>query len=438
MNAALIVVDTVVAVYSLAAKRLSTTLVTGPMLFTAVGVMIGPKAFDLVDLTLSNDDVELLLNTTLAVVLFVDATHINLTSMRRGWSGPARLLLLSFPAMLVFGYAIGWALFPSLGIFAVAAIATILAPTDAALGQAVITNPKVPLGIRQTLSVESGLNDGLALPVLITILAVAQADAAADPAHVLVDELVKEVGFGLLAGLGIGLLATGAIWTAKRMSLPITGVAVSVASLGALVAAAGAAQAMGGSVLIAAFVAGLAVAPQIQSFGHEASAFSEEVVVILTLLAFVVFGGGILSSQLSSLSWQVALYAILSLAVLRPLAVAVGAIGSGATTQTIAFVGWFGPRGLASILFVAVIVRKAPDLDGLATILSVMTWTVAASIVAHGLTAWPGSNAYARWATRNPELIEDGPEHRTLPEDALRQRTVDFPAIEIDGSHGAP
>ncbi len=433
MNAALIVIGTVVAVYPLVAKRLSTTLVTSPMLFTAVGVMIGPKALDLVDLTLSNDDVELLLNITLAVVLFVDATHINLTAVRRGWSGPARLLLVSFPVMLVLGYAIGWALFPSLGIFAVAAIATILAPTDAALGQAVITNPKVPLGVRQNLSVESGLNDGLALPVLIAILAVAQADGAADPAQVLVEELVKEVGFGLLAGLGIGLLAAGAIWTAKRMSLPITGIAVSVASLGALVAAAGTAQAMGGSVLIAAFVAGLAIAPQIQSFGHEASAFPEEVVVILTLLAFVVFGGGILSAEIASLNWQVALYAILSLAVLRPLAVAVGAIGSGAATQTVAFIGWFGPRGLASILFVAVVVRKAPDLDGLATILSVMTWTVAASIVAHGMTAWPGSDAYARWATLNPELIEDGPEHRTLPKSALRQRGVDSPAIETDG-----
>ncbi|MBG7603852.1 MAG: cation:proton antiporter [Actinobacteria bacterium] len=433
MNAALIVIGTVVVFYSLAAKRLSTTLVTGPMVFTAVGVMIGPKALDLVDLTLSNDDVEFLLNTTLAVVLFVDATHINLTAVRRSWSGPARLLFVSFPVMLVLGYAIGWALFPTLGVFAIAAIATILAPTDAALGQAVITNPKVPLGVRQTLSVESGLNDGLALPVLIAILAVAQADTAADPAHVLVDELVKEVGFGLLAGLGAALLAAGAVWTAKRMSLPITGIAVSIASLGALVAAAGTAQAMGGSVLIAAFVAGLAMAPQIQSFGHEASAFPEEVVVILTLLAFVVFGGGILSAEIASLNWQVALYAILSLAVLRPLAVAVGAIGSGAAPQTITFIGWFGPRGLASILFVAVVARKAPDFEGLATIFSVMTWTVAASIVAHGLTAWPGSNAYARWATDHPTLIEDGPEHRTLPEDALRPRAVDSLAAETDG-----
>ena len=126
MHAALIVIGTVVVFYSLAAKRLSTTLVTGPMVFTAVGVMIGPKALDLVELTLSNDDVEFLLNTTLAVVLFVDATHINLTAVRRCWSGPARLLFVSFPAMLVLGYAIGWAFFPTLGVFAIAAIAAIL------------------------------------------------------------------------------------------------------------------------------------------------------------------------------------------------------------------------------------------------------------------------------------------------------------------------
>lgn len=430
MNAALIVVGGVVVLYSLAAKRLSTTPVTGPMLFTAVGVLIGPKVLDLVDLSLSNDNVEVLLNTTLAVVLFVDATHIDLTALSRDWSGPARLLLISFPVMLMLGFVAGWALFPSIGIFAVALIATILAPTDAALGQAVLTNPKVPLGVRQTLSVESGLNDGLALPVLLAVLAVSQADEAVDPTQVLVDELVKEVGLGLVAGLGVGLLAAGAVWMAKRMSLPLSGIGVSVAALGALAVAAGSAEAMGGSILIAAFTAGLAMAPQLQPFGHDVSALPEEAVVVLTLLAFVVFGGGILSLQFGSLDWRVALYAVLTLVVLRPIAIAIGAIGSGAATQTIAFVGWFGPRGLASILFVSVVIRKSPGVEGLDTILTVMTWTVTASIFAHGLSAWPGSDAYARWVADHPDEIAQGPEHRTLPEGAIQGPAVGPVAIE--------
>jgi NhaP-type Na+/H+ or K+/H+ antiporter len=418
MNDVLIVIGGVVAIYMLVAPRLSVTMVTGPIVFTAVGLLIGPKGFDLIDLSLDNGSVEALLTTTLAVVLFIDAAQVDVSALRRGWSAPARLLAVSFPVMLLLGFGAGYLIFDGMGLFAIAAIAVVLAPTDAALGQAVVSNPRVPLAVRQTLSVESGLNDGLALPVLLTVLAVAEAEGSTDPTQVLVDELVKEVGWGLVAGVGVAAIAIIVIRLAQRLSREPDGVAVSVAALGALAASAGLAQALHGSVLIAAFVAGLAFAPTLKSFGHSAFEFPENVVEILTLIAFVVFGGLMLSEELDSLDWKIALYAVLSLAVLRPIATAIGAFRSGAAVQTVGFIGWFGPRGLASILFVAIVVRKSPGFEHLDVVNSVMTWTVVLSVVAHGMTAWPGSNAYARWAEAHPDQIGEASEGVELSDDA--------------------
>ncbi|MGI9642772.1 MAG: cation:proton antiporter, partial [Acidimicrobiia bacterium] len=175
MGWSLIALGTILVVVALADRCMSTSSVTGPLVFTAAGVLIGPEVFGVADLSLDDSGIETLLTLTLALVLFVDATHINLSALRRQWADPVRLLLLAFPLMLVLGFGLGVVLLGGLSIFAVAAISTILAPTDAALGQAVVTSEQVPLGVRQTLSVESGLNDGLALPILIAVLAVARA-----------------------------------------------------------------------------------------------------------------------------------------------------------------------------------------------------------------------------------------------------------------------
>jgi NhaP-type Na+/H+ or K+/H+ antiporter len=422
VNDVLIVVGAVVVLFALAAERLGRSVITGPLVFTAIGLLIGPEATNLVDLDLDTEAVELLLTTALAVVLFVDATHINVRALRRGATTPARLLLIGFPAMLAAGFVAGVAVFPAISLVAVAAIATVLAPTDAALGQAVISNPKVPLGIRQCLSVESGLNDGLALPVLFTVIAIGQAEEADEPARVLLEHLAREIGFGLVAGIAVGVLTVLAIRAADRLGLAPSAAAVGLASFGALAVAAGLALALEGSLMIGAFVVGIIVGPTVSRRGPGAHVFGENLAEVLTMLSFIVFGGVILSSELDSLSWQVALYAVLSLAVLRPLTVLLATVDDHDTPATIAFIGWFGPRGLASILFVATISGDSPEFPDLPMITSVMTWTVLLSIVAHGLTAWPLSNRYAQYCDANPDMMDASPSMRPLPTDVISER----------------
>jgi NhaP-type Na+/H+ or K+/H+ antiporter len=419
MSHTLIIVGVVVLLYAVAAERVARSVVTGPMIFTAIGLAIGPKGLDLVDISFADPSVESLLNTTLAVVLFVDATHIDVRMLRRNASTPARLLLIGFPAMLVVGFVVGIGIFPGVSVVAVAAIATILAPTDAALGQAVITNPKVPLGIRQSLSVESGLNDGLALPVLLTVVAVSVAEESSETWQVLVENLAEELGWGVLAGVGIGLFAIITMRVARGIGLAPSATAVGLASIGALAATIGIAEALHGSQMIAAFVAGLMIGPTIRPRGEGAYTFGENLAEILTLLAFVVFGAVLVSDQLDTLTWQIGLYAVLSLAVLRPLTVLIATIGTGDSPATIAFLGWFGPRGLASILFVSTIVSDTPEFEDLDTVTAVMTWTVFLSIVAHGLTAWPASNRYATYCMDHPATMEESPAMTPLPEEIL-------------------
>jgi NhaP-type Na+/H+ or K+/H+ antiporter len=421
MSDALIVIGIVVIVYGLAAERLGRTVITGPLVFTAIGLAIGPKGADLVELDLDTIAVESVLNTALAVVLFVDATHVKVRALRRGASTPARLLLIGMPAMLAVGFVAGIGIFPDISLVAVAAIATILAPTDAALGQAVISNTRVPMGIRQSLSVESGLNDGLALPVLFTVLAIARAEESTDPWEVLLTNLSEEVGYGILAGVAIGALAVFSIRLAGRMNLAASPSAIGLASIGALAATVGLAQQLHGSLLIGAFVAGLVIGPTLSPVGESAFVFGENLAEVMTLIAFVVFGGVILTSEIDTLTWEIALYAVVTLVVLRPLTVVLAMLGSGNDARTLAFLGWFGPRGLASILFVSTITRDSPDFADLATVTSVMTWTVLFSVVAHGLTAWPGSNLYGDFCAER-DAMQENPAMRPLPIDALVTR----------------
>jgi NhaP-type Na+/H+ or K+/H+ antiporter len=398
-------------------------MITGPMIFTAIGLVIGPEGLDLVDVPLASTSLDTLLNATLAVVLFVDATHINVRALRRSASTPARLLMIGFPAMLAVGTLAGVLIFPAIGFVAILAIATILAPTDAALGQAVITNPKVPIGIRQSLSVESGLNDGLALPVLFTVLAVGKAEESDDTWQVLIEHIVDEVGWGLVAGVGVGLFAVIAIRVASRVGLAPSATACGLATMGALAATVGMAETLGGSALIAAFVAGIVIGPTIRPLGENAYSFGENASEVLTLLAFIVFGAVIVSDQLDTLDWQIALYAVLSLAVLRPVTVWLATLGSGHNLMSVAFMGWFGPRGLASILFVTTIVADSPEFQDLETISAVMTWTVLFSIVAHGLSAWPASNRYSAFCEANPDKMDESPAMQPLPDEILAGRT---------------
>jgi NhaP-type Na+/H+ or K+/H+ antiporter len=306
------------------------------------------------------------------------------------------------------GWGLALLLFSDLSVWEAGLIAVILAPTDAALGQAVISNPRVPQRIRQALNIESGLNDGLALPVFFVVLEAAQASEASLGAGSLVREIVSQVFIAAAVGVALGWLAARLIlWTAERdwMAPAWSKVAMLAVALGAWVFGDG----LGGSGFLAAWIAGLVIGRELRETQPGIGEFTEDTSHVLTLLSFFVFGAFVLGDVTDGITWQVALYAVLSLTAIRILPVAVAMSGSGLRSQSVLYLGWFGPRGLASIILVATIVEES-ELAGSETITLVMAATVGLSIYAHGASAWWGSNRYADWYESQGDHAAELPE----------------------------
>ena len=194
------IVAAFVVAYAIVSARLSTTLITGPIVFVSFGLIVGPEALDVVDLSLDNEVVRTLAELTLVLVLYTDASRIDFRVLRRSSQIPLRLLFLGLPLTIALGAGFGALLFDGLDLWEVALLAAVLAPTDAALGQAVVTNPRVPVRIRQALNVESGLNDGIAVPFIIFFVAGAAATEELQSTGFWIEFALKQIGFGLLVG----------------------------------------------------------------------------------------------------------------------------------------------------------------------------------------------------------------------------------------------
>jgi NhaP-type Na+/H+ or K+/H+ antiporter len=301
---------------------------------------------------------------------------------------------IGLPLTIVAGTLVGLLLFPDLNLWAAAALATILAPTDAALGLPVISNRKLPSRIRQGLNVESGLNDGVCVPLLIIFLtlAVAEEDAAhTGPLRI----LLEEIGFGAVGGVVAGVLGAWVLRhaVARGWATPSWQQIVPVATA---ILAYTVATALGGSGFIAAFVAGIAFGVVGKGDAESSTGFAEQSGQLLNALTFLMFGAVLLGPALGRLDWAVVAYAVLSLTVVRMVPVALGMIGMRMRRTTVAFLGWFGPRGLASIVFVLLVVDESSLAESvlLQTVVSV---TVGLSVFAHGLSAYPLADAYASW-----------------------------------------
>ena len=382
-------------------RRLSGTSVTPAMVFVTIGVCIGPLVLDEVRLSSYSDSVRTLAEATLAVVLFSDASRIKLTQLRREYSVPLRLLGIGLPLTIALGALLAALLFGQLTVAEALVLAVLLAPTDAALGQAVVTEPRLPSRIRQGLNVESGLNDGICVPLLLIVLATADVDAHLSSGHHAVTIVAEEIGYGVLAGVAAGLLAAAVVAIGHRRNL-IAGAWLQVIPVAAAGLAYGTADALGGSGFIAAFVAGALFGSLVTRESEQAAPFSEEVGGLLNGVTFLMFGAILLGPALEHLSWRICLYAVLSLTVARMLPVAVAMLASGARRPTVAFLGWFGPRGLASIVFAVIVVQEA-HLPHTNTILWATYATVGLSVFAHGISAAPLAGRYARWYESHPE-----------------------------------
>jgi NhaP-type Na+/H+ or K+/H+ antiporter len=348
----------------------------------------------------AGETVKLLAEATLAMVLFADASRIDVRVLRAELSVPARLLGIGLPLTLVAGFVLALIAFPELLWAEALLLAVILAPTDAALGQAVVTLTRLPSRVRQGLNVESGLNDGICVPLFWIVLAIAQAESGAIGDGTAVRLVLEQIGYGILAGVAAGCVAAAVLVVAGRRGY-VEGSWSQVVPLAAAGLAFGIADPIGGSGFIAAFVGGFVFGALRRRTGGEVTHLIEEVGEVFSAVTFIVFGAVLLGPALGDVTWSIALYAVLSLTIVRVVPVSIAMIGTGARRPTLAFLGWFGPRGLASIVF-AVLVLEEGGLPHDDLILVTTYVAIGLSVLAHGLTAAPLADRYASWFESHP------------------------------------
>jgi len=374
--------------------------ITGPMVFMIVGIAVSPLGFGLFAVHPTGDLVKLVAEITLILILFVDASLIDLGALLRG--GPrisVRLLLIGLPLTMALGTLVGVALFDAIGLWGIALIAVILSPTDAALGQAVVKSDHVPDRIRQSISVESGINDGIALPPVLVCIAALGADVGhLDQAWL--QFLLLQLILGPIVGALVGWLGGRFVeYAAHRGWMEPTFQRLSAASIAIL--AFSLAEMVHGNGFIAAFFAGLALGTRTPEVRHRIQEFGEAEGTQLSLFVFLVFGLVMVPAALEYWRLTEVIYALASLTVIRMIPVAMSLAGAKLDWRSIAFIGWFGPRGIASVLYLLMVVG-AIGVAGNERVLSVIVLTVMISVVAHGVSAVPLSKLYGRSTTFRP------------------------------------
>ena len=393
--------------FSAVARRLESSVVTAAIFFTSAGLLAGP-VLGLIDLPLRGEPVKLLAEATLTLVLFADASRISLPALRKEFAVPLRLLSIGLPLTIVAGMLAGLAVLPGVSLVEALVLSIMLACTDAALGQAVVTDERIPSRIRQGLNVESGLNDGICVPLFFIALAIAEAEEGALTAHDAFHLVLEEIGYGLVGGVAAGVIGALALRFATRRAF-VERHWLQILTVATAALAAGIATALGGSIFIAAFTGGFVFGVIRRDSGGEVSSLLDEGGELLNAITFVVFGAAILGPALDDLSWEVVVYAVLSLTVVRMAPVALSLLGTRARRPTVAFVGWFGPRGLATIVFAVILIDES-SLPHEQTMLLAVVATIAISVYAHGLSSRPLTDSYVRWYERNePPPMESVP-----------------------------
>jgi sodium/hydrogen antiporter len=425
----LAVLAAVVFAFGLVSRRLEGTVLTAPLVFVLVGAILGPAGIDLFEFELGDHTVLLLAEIALTLVLFTDAASTDLSTLRQNEGLPLRLLGIGMPLTIALGAAAALLLLTDLTFWEAAIVGTVLAPTDAALGQAVVSNPRVPLRVRQALNIEAGLNDGLSVPFLALFLTLAVAEEELQSANYWIRFALEQIGLGVLVGIGVGLVGGWLVSLASRkswMADPFQRLALLALALISWALA----DQIGGNGFIAAFVGGLAIRPTVEHVGERLIQFTETEGQLLNLSVFFIFGVLVIG-LIGPLSWEVALYALLSLTLIRMLPVALSLFGTHLRSISVLFMGWFGPRGLATIVLGLIVVAEAPLLTGREKIEQVVALTVLFSVLLHGLTAAPLSAAYAR---RVDGMSSDAPEKRGTVDETTRMGPVKSSISEKPGA----
>jgi NhaP-type Na+/H+ or K+/H+ antiporter len=427
-ESAALVIALLILVWAALSGLLGRHSVTGPLVFVVVGYLLANPDWGAVRLDIEVDAIHTLAEVTLALVLFSDASRINLAQLRRDLSLPVRLLGIGLPLSIALGGILAAVLFDSFPWALAGFVGAALAPTDAALSVQVINDERVPMRLRRALNVESGLNDGIATPIVTFMLAVAasQLGLVTESESAEAGQALSELGLGIVAGLVLGIGGAALInVTARRGWIGHGGrrIATLAVALGAFEAA----LVIEGNGFIAAFVAGIAFGATLRADAADperAGELTELGGEILALVVWFVFGAALLPIALDHLDLEVVVYALLSLTVVRMLPVALCLIGSGLKSSDVMFVAWFGPRGLASVVFAVLAFESLETSPLLDDAVGVVAMTIAFSVLLHGVTAALGGGHYL--PTAEPE---------TSPVEMPRARPTSFAraaAAEVD------
>jgi NhaP-type Na+/H+ or K+/H+ antiporter len=378
--------------------RLERLWLTEPLIAAMFGVVLGQFFIGPVDLT--EPAFLTFLELTLALVLFSDASRVSLRRVRGTYTWPGRMLVLGLPLAIGLGTAAAaWLLGLPLG-FALL-LGVVLAPTDAALAEPVLENRSVPKRVRQTLNIESGLNDGLAVPALLIAIGLLEAEEGMVSPTQAVLVFIQQLGVGIVGGVALGMFGAWLIGTGVEKGW-MTPLHQKVAALSLALAGFAAVQLLGGSGFVAVFIAGGLMSHRIEMRPDYLYDFAEIEGHIMVTLAFLFVGVGPVTQMINgAISWKAALLALVALAVVRPIAIWLSLIGQKLMTSTVAFLGWFGPRGLATIVFYLLAVEELPEVPALVT--EAVIATMVFSILLHGMTAVPLS----AWLARKFEGMED-------------------------------
>ncbi len=373
--------------YSLTSGLLQRTIISGALVYIAFGLIVGPLGLGFFTLDVTAEGLSLLAELTLALVLFTDAANANLRELKHSFRIPQRLLLIGLPLTIILGFGAGLLVFSGLALLEIAILATMLAPTDAALGKAVVTNESVPSNIREGLNVESGLNDGICVPILFIFLALVASTGGEGDTTVLALKLVAQaIGIGIAVGAVFSFVCVRLIkMCAERGWITETWRMLLVPSLAVTCFAV--AQLLGGSGFIACFVGGMLFGGLEKQHKQKLLPAAEMTGDKLALITWVVFGAVVVGQSLGAFSWRVVLYAVLSLTLVRMVPVFLVLGGMKLRSDEKLFMGWFGPRGLASIVFAVIVLNK--HLPNGEIISMTVVCTILLSVIAHGLSANP-------------------------------------------------
>jgi NhaP-type Na+/H+ or K+/H+ antiporter len=399
--------------YALLSRTFDLRSVTPQIVCVAAGLVAGVVASEIPANQPTAESLRLIGEIALVLCLFTDASRIDIRSVRGTADLPARLLLIGLPLTIVLGVLTGLVILPGLGLTAAFLLAVLLAPTDAGLGQAVVTNRSIPVRIRQAINVESGLNDGFVTPLVLFAVAIEESELQGAGGG-WIRFAVSEIGWGIAVGVVLGVVGARLVrWAvgSHRLSMSFAWAVVPALAILAWTLT----PIIGGNAFIAAFVAGMAATAAGGRLPNSFTQFGETAGEVAGLAVFFLFG--MLIPQIGDYTLPIVAYALLSLTVIRMLPVALALRGTGLSRPTVGLIGWFGPRGLASIVLALLAVGDGRNPSLQPIVVSAVVATVLISVVAHGLSAGPLVRRYGQSVTTLPL---SAPEFEDTPELATR------------------